>query len=139
MSAAEDMGSAVEEAGLEPEAGPVTLLDHEIHEGVLRLRLRHEGEGPPPASVTHRGLLVEAETLPEAEAGVWRLTAALPPAAISEGIQTLLVSMPDGTAIGATQLIVGRPADASVEAQLDMVRQELDLLKKVIRLRAREG
>ena len=137
MSAAEDIAGMTQEPEAAP--GPVTLLDHEIHEGVLRLRLRHDGDGPPPARVTHRTEPIPTEITAEGEAGVWRLTATLPPAAISEGVQTLLVSMPDGTAIGATQLIVGRPADSSVEAQLDLMRQELDLLKRAIRRRAREA
>ena len=138
MSAAEDISGMIEEPGVEAEPGAVTLLDHEIHEGVLRLRLRHEGEGPPPATVTHRAVPVAAEVTPEGEPGVWRLTAELPMAAVSEGVQTLLVTMPDGTAIGSAQLIVGRPADSSLEAQLDLMRQELDLLKSAIRRRARE-
>ena len=131
MSAAPDLREV-------PGTGRTVLLDHEIREGALHLRLRHDGGGPPPVTVTHRTEPVEAEIEAEAE-GVWRLTAAIPPAAITEGVQTLLVALPDGTAIGATQLVLGRPADASVEARLDLMRQELDLLKKAVRRQARGG
>ena len=125
-------------SAFEPSAS-VELLDHETREGVLRMRLLHHGAGPPPVRVTHRTETLAADLAPEPEPGIWRLKVQLPPAVVSEGVQTLLVSMPDGTAIGAAQLIVGQPASAAAEAQIDLLRQEVALLKRVVRRIARRA
>ena len=117
--------------------GSVELLDQELRAGTLRMRLRHAGVGAPPVTLTHRTVPVTATIEPDGEPGLWRLTAALPPEALCEGVQTLLATMPDGTAIGAAQMVLGRPAEETVEARLDLMRQEIDLLKKVVRRQAR--
>ena len=129
-----DAGAAETPAG----GAPVELIDQELRAGVLRMRLRHAGEAPPPVALTHRTVPVPCDIEADGQPGVWRLSAVLPAAALCEGVQTLLATMPDGTAIGAAQMVLGRPAEESVEARLDLMRQEIDLLKKVVRRQARE-
>ncbi len=103
----------------------------------------------PPARLllVHMGArIAEARATPEGD-GRWRITVAIPAERLSDGVQTFLlvedeaqgVAPPDPGALQLSHLTVvaGEPLDLDLRAEVDLLRGELDLMKKELRRLAR--
>lgn len=96
-----------------------------------RLVLVHLGSGVAEARVTAQ------------EDGTWRVAAAIPAQRLSDGVQTFLL-MEDGGEPGEAlqpaarhlasfSIVAGEPIDEDLSAEINLMRSELDLLKREMR------
>ena len=114
-----------------------TVLRQGIWHGVLTGR---NGTDTPQISVTHEGKEVAEVTL-EAEGteGHWHLSFALPPEAIADGVQTLVITeKTSGALLGHVTLIADEALGDDIRAEMDLLRAELDMLKRAFRRHSRE-
>ncbi|EAQ03744.1 hypothetical protein OB2597_10891 [Pseudooceanicola batsensis HTCC2597] len=66
--------------------------------------------------------------------GTWRLIFDVPASAISDGIQTIaVVEANTGEVLDSLAIIAGEPANETMQAEIDLLREELDLLKRAFR------
>ncbi len=108
-----------------------TSLVAGIWEGVLSGTV----EGTPPAiAVTLQARPVEGVELAPADAGGWTLRVPVPPAAISDGLHSFVVSdAASGEVLGSFAILAGEALAEDIRAELDLLRAELDLLKRAFR------
>ncbi|MBC7154624.1 MAG: hypothetical protein H5U19_08445 [Rhodobacteraceae bacterium] len=66
--------------------------------------------------------------------GRWQLRAPVPAAALNDGVQTYLIRNGDsGSTLGSFSVVAGEPLEADLRAEIDLLRAELDMLKKAFR------
>ena len=64
----------------------------------------------------------------------WKLSFDVPSGAISDGIQTItIVEANTGDVLDSLAIIAGDQADETIQAEIDLLREELDLLKRAFR------
>lgn len=106
-----------------------------VWEGILatakgvkpRLTIRHRDEliGEPE---------VTAATLPGAPPGQWLVRFRLPLERIADGIQTFVVENAEtGDALAHETIIAGDALNEDLHAEMDLLRAELDMLKRAFR------
>lgn len=108
-----------------------TLMHHGVWEGVID----NGGKGVPQVDVHHLGQALEDLTITELpETGQWQMRVQVPVSALSDGVQTFVVSdREDGETIGQFHLIAGEALGDDLRVQVDMLRAELDMLKRAFR------
>ena len=89
----------------------------------------------PRIEVTHENAPVPDVALtPDAQADHWLLSIPIPPEAIADGVQTLLIhDMDADQTIGHVTLLSGDDIDDDLRGEVALLRAELDLLKRVVR------
>ncbi|WP_370271719.1 hypothetical protein [Pseudooceanicola nitratireducens] len=111
---------------------------------VTRTRLnngRYEGvisdvpEGiRPGVAARFRDKGIEDLSISPAGDGTWRLTFDVPVSAIGDGVQTItIVEANTGDVLDSLAIIAGDTADETIQAELALLREELDLLKRAFR------
>lgn len=66
--------------------------------------------------------------------GRWQVSVAIPPELLSDGVLTFVVrARRTGATLGAFSIIAGLALDEDIRAEIDLLRAELDLLKKAFR------
>lgn len=66
--------------------------------------------------------------------GQWRLRAAIPADCLTEGVQSFgLWDQATGERIGGFTLIAGAPLEGDLRAEIELLRSEVELLKRMIR------
>ena len=115
-----------------------TVMRPGVWHGVLTAKDR--GAEAPEVAVTHLGQKVEGVTIaPQETAGHWRLEVPIPPEAVADGVQTLLISEAEsGAELGHVTLIAGEALGDDIRAEMDLLRAELDMLKRAFRRHCRE-
>ena len=93
------------------------------------------GDSEPQLSVTHLETPVPDVTLIAAEeAGGWLLRIPVPADAIADGVQTILITEKEtGTCLESFSLIAGEALGEDLRAEVDVLRAELDMLKRAFR------
>lgn len=87
----------------------------------------------PDLTAWYRGAQIDDIALTQAENG-WDLRISVPIAALSDGVHSIVISdRPTGTRIGDFSIIAGSVADGDLMAQLELLRSELDMLKRAFR------
>ena len=89
----------------------------------------------PNIAVTHLDRRVDGVEVvrPENAAG-WVLRVTVPRAAISDGVQTFVVrDLADDTVLGSFALIAGEALGDDIRAEVNLLREELDMLKAAFR------
>lgn len=112
-----------------------------MRQGVWHGVLTPDTPEPPAIAVRHEGREVPDIGLErDAEAGHWLLSIPIPPEAIADGVQTLLI-LDAGTQakLGQVTLIAGEALADDIRAEVDLLRAELDMLKGAFRRHCREG
>ena len=111
-----------------------TRIQAGIWEGVLAGGL---GTGEPPAiEVTHLGEPVQGVAVtPDARTpGNWHVRIAIPPDLLCDGVQTFLVTDPEtGETLNSFTIITGEPLEDDIRGEIDLLRAELDMLKRAFR------
>lgn len=111
-----------------------TRLREGVWEGIL--------EGPPATGsgpeleVTHQAEpLVDVTVSPDDhEPDRWRVRIAIPPAILSDGVQTVLIrDKVSGETLGSITLLAGEALEDDIRAEMDLLRAELDMLKRAFR------
>ncbi|MEM6758948.1 MAG: hypothetical protein AAF601_05665 [Pseudomonadota bacterium] len=108
-----------------------TKMRHGIWQGIVQ----QTGTGVPQLSVTHLDEEVPdvqvTETGKEAE---WLLQVPVPAAAIADGVQVFVITdRIDGTRLGQFTLIAGEALGDDIRAEVELLRAELDMLKRAFR------
>ncbi|MBK1634974.1 hypothetical protein CKO19_04430 [Rhodovulum adriaticum] len=94
------------------------------------------GSEPPRIEITHLDKPLDGVVLvPEAETpGRYTLAAPIPSELLSDGVQTFLVRDADsGATLDSFAIVTGMPLDQDLRAEIDLLRAELDMLKKAFR------
>jgi hypothetical protein len=94
----------------------------------------------PMIEALHAGRGVDGvEVRPDAgTAGRFVVRVPIPSWALNDGVQTVLVQS-GGTVLAQFTLIAGQPPDGDIQAELSLLRAELDLLKRAFQRHVREG
>lgn len=111
-----------------------TRLQAGIWEGVLSNGLG-TGEAPEIA-VTHqeRPVTSVAITADAQNPGTWNVKIAIPPDLLSDGVQTFLIADADtGETLDSFTIVTGAPLEDDIRGELDLLRAELDMLKRAFR------
>lgn len=89
----------------------------------------------PEIRVTHLDQTVDGVTLTEgAESGVWDLRVPVPDYAVTDGVQTfLIIDGNSGDKLGDFTLIAGETIADDLRAEIELLRAELDMLKRAFR------
>lgn len=92
-------------------------------------------EDPPRIKVTHENATIEDIVLTHNQsADHWTLSVPIPPQAIADGVQTLIIQDADAnTKLGHITLIAGEALADDLRAEIDLLRAELDMLKSAFR------
>jgi len=105
-----------------------------IWEGVI---VPGDGAAPvPQVRVSLREAPLEGVSLTEiaARPGEWALRFAIPAEALSDGVQTFLIEdVNSGANLGSYTIVTGQALEGDFRAELDLLRAELDMLKRAFR------
>ncbi len=110
-----------------------TRIQGGIWEGVLT---GASGDTAPDLQVTHLGQRAgSAAVMADPDrAGAWHVKVAIPPDLLSDGVQTFLISdAADGETLASFTIVTGEPLEDDIRGELELLRAELDLLKRAFR------
>ncbi|QIE46639.1 hypothetical protein G5B38_14515 [Pseudohalocynthiibacter aestuariivivens] len=114
-----------------------TLTKTRLFEGVWEGVLTYEGDGnaQPKIDVTHLGEAVDGVEVIENEAAAhWVLRVPIPTHMIADGVQTFLIRDTSADAVlGDFSLIAGEALAYDIRAEVTLLREELDMLKRAFR------
>lgn len=114
-----------------------TVTNTRLREAVWEGLVTRTGKGslPPELHVTHLGKPIENVALKTGKSEVeWTLRIPIPPHVIADGVQTILVTDARSNALlFRIALICGEPLDEDLRAEIDLLRAELDMLKRAFR------
>ncbi|QFU07080.1 hypothetical protein PARPLA_00107 [Rhodobacteraceae bacterium THAF1] len=109
-----------------------TAIGSDLQDGVWTVRL--EGSGDPPkleASHLHRTI---PDTQVAEDDSALQITVKLPRAVLSDGLQSVhLLDKASGTTLASLHIASGKQVSADMTAELALLRDELDLLKRSLR------
>ena len=102
-----------------------------VWEGVLT-----GGGSAPGIAVSHGAEPVDGATVSEdpACAGQFLVRVPVPVALLNEGTQTFVISDADtGARLASFTVVMGQPLDEDIQAEIALLRAELDMLKRAFR------
>jgi hypothetical protein len=108
-----------------------TRLRSGVWEGVLS-----GAHGQPLLEVLHLGERVPGTSVTEipVRPGDWAVRVPIPVEALSEGVQTFLIrDAVSGDKLGHFTIITGVAMEDDIRAEMDLLRAELDMLKRAFR------
>lgn len=113
----------------------VSLTKSRIRAGRWEGELAATGDAAPRVEIWHRETKLDGvETGPASEAGCWTVSVPIPAEFLSDGVQTFLVSTAgSGERLGQFTIVTGVPLEDDIRAEVDLLRAELDMLKKAFR------
>jgi len=115
----------------------LTLTKTRLVEGVWEGVLTYSGTGnfQPEITVTHLDQPIGGVVVSEdADAGHWILRVPIPANLISDGLQTFLIlDGRSGATLGSFAILAGDALAEDLRSEVDLLRAELDMLKKAFR------
>ena len=100
-----------------------------IWEGVLT-----GTEAMPQLSANHMGQPLDAPRIEQHPEAGWRVTLALPTSVLSDGVQTVVIAEEGSDApLAQVHVMAGEPLDDDLRAEVQLLREELDMLKRAFR------
>lgn len=113
----------------------LAITQSRIAKGVWSAKLTGPADAQPNIKVTWFERVVEGVKLtPEVEGGAWSLSVPIPQDAVAEGVQTFLVTDgADGTRLADFTLVAGEALAHDLRAEVELLRAELDMLKRAFR------
>ena len=113
----------------------LALTKTKLREGTWEGLISAPGEAEPQIEVLHHGLPIDGVALsPGGPDGAWVLRFGIPQAAISDGLQTLVIcDRSSDTKLGFVSLMAGEALGDDLRAEVDLLRAELDMLKRAFR------
>ncbi|MFO6465265.1 hypothetical protein ACK8OR_12795 [Jannaschia sp. KMU-145] len=91
------------------------------------------GAGDPPPLELVIGADVTGHLTPAPVDGGWQVEAELDPSLLTEGTRTVSIRTGDGAVLDRVTVICGLDAETDLRAELDAMRDELDILKRSFR------
>ncbi|WP_432817363.1 hypothetical protein [Sulfitobacter sp. JB4-11] len=112
----------------------LTLTKTKIQQGLWQ-GLITDADGEPQIDVTHLNQPVDGVKLTAGEtSGNWALEIPIPADAIADGVQTLIITdRSGGDQLGHITLMAGEVLGDDIRAEMDLLRAELDMLKRAFR------
>lgn len=112
----------------------MTLTKTQLSGGIWEGELTGAGTAEPQLQVSHQGTTVPGLQLEHnAARGIWRVTVPIPANLINDGVQTFTISDTQGQNLASFALLAGDALADDIRAEMDLLRQELDLLKRAFR------
>ncbi len=113
----------------------LTLTPTRMQQGIWEGMVKQSGSGVPQIRVTHLDITVPDVEVKEAETeGYWQVQVPVPAAAISDGVQVFVIAdATDDTTLGQFTLIAGEALAEDSRAEVELLRAELDMLKRAFR------
>jgi hypothetical protein len=113
----------------------LTLTPTKMRQGVWQGLLHQSGSGVPQIKVTHLNIEVPDVQVTENEAeGHWLLQVPIPAGAIADGVQVFVIADGiDGEKLGDFTIIAGEALGDDIRAEVELLRAELDMLKRAFR------
>ena len=111
------------------------LTKTKMKDGVWQGIITGMDEDAPNIEVTHESMVITDIVLTHNQsADHWTLSVPIPPHAIADGVQTLIIRDTEAnTKIGHITLIAGEALADDIRAEMDLLRAELDMLKSAFR------
>jgi hypothetical protein len=107
-----------------------TSLIAGVWQGVLT---GHTGTAPPQLRVTHLDRDLSDVTL-QSEPGQWAVSVPIPAALISDGVHSFVIQdATSGTVLSRFSIVAGDVLAEDIRAEMDLLRAELDMLKRAFR------
>ncbi|WP_420011375.1 hypothetical protein [Tateyamaria sp.] len=113
----------------------LTLTPIKMRYGIWQGLIHQTGTGVPQIKVTHQNTDISNVQLTENEAeGHWLLQVPIPPDAIADGVQVFVITdAVDDEKIGQFTIIAGETLGDDIRAEVELLRAELDMLKRAFR------
>ena len=113
----------------------MTLTATRMRRGVWEGEISNAEGGVPQIRVTHLDKPVgDIEVVEVASAGTWMLRVPIPLEAIADGVQAFVVTdVLDGETLGHFTLIAGEALGDDIRVEMELLRAELDMLKRAFR------
>lgn len=113
----------------------LTLTPSKMRQGVWQGLVQQTGSGVPQVRVTHLGIAVPDVEIRETDTpGQWQMQVPVPADAISDGVQVFVITdATDDTTLGQFTLIAGEAMGDDLRAEIELLRAELDMLKRAFR------
>lgn len=113
----------------------LSVTGTKITNGIWQGIVTSEGKDVPKLAVRLLDKPVANVQLTEdPQQGHWLLQVPIPSEAIAEGVQTFVISdANDGTTLSHFHLIAGEVLGDDIRAEMDLLRAELDMLKRAFR------
>ena len=110
----------------------VTLTKTRLAQGVWHGVL--SGSRQPELVLTCQDQPVEGLSVIERGDGGWDVTATIPAEAISDGVQTFVIAeRATGERLASFAVLAGEALAEDIRAEIDLLRAELDMLKRAFR------
>jgi len=111
------------------------LTKTKMRQGVWEGIVTNAGSDEPQLEATHLGTAVAGMSLTQNDrADRWALRIPVPSEAIADGVQTILINdTRAATQIGSVTLVAGEALGEDMRAEVDLLRAELDMLKRAFR------
>lgn len=112
----------------------MTLTKTGLTGGSWHGTLTGAGKEQPSLQVTHLGQVVEGLALKHDPAtNAWQVDIPIPAHLINDGLQTFVISDNEGQMLNSFAFLAGDALADDIRAEVDLLRSELDLLKKAFR------
>ncbi|RKT27951.1 hypothetical protein BXY70_3308 [Roseovarius halotolerans] len=115
----------------------LTLTKTRLYEGVWEGVLTREGEGnyQPDIEVTHLNQQLSGiEVTEHPDHSMWVLRVPIPADLIADGVQTFLIrDRKTGDTLNSFALLSGDALSYDIRAEVTLLREELDMLKRAFR------
>lgn len=111
-----------------------TRIHAGIWEGVLSGGL-DTGEAPVIEVLHLEQPIKTVAVIADTEApDTWSVKIAIPPELLSDGVQTFLIrDKAEGETLGSFTVVTGEPLEDDIRGEIDLLRAELDMLKRAFR------
>ncbi len=87
----------------------------------------------PDIEVTLHDRIVNGVGVGPGEDGTWLIHVPVPPEAVTDGSHSFLVTMGNGDLLATFTIIAGETVAEDLRAEIGLLRDELDMLKKAFR------
>lgn len=111
----------------------ISVLQSQIADGVWSVVLG-EQSARPDVSCTYLGQIVQGLDVSQTDDGHWVANCPIPSAALSDGVHSLCLHSQDGLEpICDVTLVFGNALANDIRAEVNLLRDEVDLLKRALR------
>jgi len=113
----------------------ITVTKKRLFAGVWEGTLSSASDAPPDIEVRHQNTVVGFDlTQAEGAGPTWNLRIPIPVALLSDGIQVFVIAdKTSGDRLEAFTVVTGEPLDDDIRAETELLRAELDMLKRAFR------
>ena len=94
----------------------------------------HDGEAAPELKLSHKGDALPGLSTARQTDGSWIVEAAVPADRLADGVQTFVISdAASGATLASFAFLAGEALADDIRAEMDLLRDELDMLKRAFR------